>query len=133
MDSQKQDSATRRQLGRARLFARSIRWARSTRFTRSMHWLRAGALACAFAAGQAALAADAPAAAAAPDQAAEPPQQSHSWWSWLPGLFTWSTGEGTISFFSGGVSYGEGADRVVGSDRLAHEVRALAGVHTIEL
>jgi len=48
-----------------------------------------------------------------------------SWWrSWLDDTF------GT-SF--GGVVYGDGRDRVVGSDKLVHQPRSIAGVHGIEI
>jgi len=59
----------------------------------------------------------------------EPAQErSSSWWSWR----SWADDLFGSSF--GGVSYGSGGpDRIAGSDRLVHEVRAVSGVRGIEL
>lgn len=55
-------------------------------------------------------------------------ERSSSWWSWR----SWADDLFGSSF--GGVSYGTGGpDRIIGSDRLVHEVRAIAGVRGIEL
>jgi len=54
-------------------------------------------------------------------------QGSSSWWSW------WRWGNGPFGLSLGGVSYGSGANRVSGSDQLVHQVRAIPGVHAIEL
>jgi len=68
--------------------------------------------------------------AAAPGRCAEneATQQSSPWWSlwsWIDELFGLSLG---------GVTYGSGgADRVVGSDQLVHQVRPISGVSGIEL
>jgi hypothetical protein len=48
------------------------------------------------------------------------PDQESSWWSW-------------IGTYLGGVSYGNGADRIVGSDKLVHQQRSITGVHGIEI
>jgi len=64
------------------------------------------------------------ASARADEPAAE---HSSSWWSW------WSWGNGPFGLTFGGVSYGNGPDRVTGSDKLVHQVRTIAGVRAIEL
>ena len=52
-----------------------------------------------------------------------PPEQS-SWWSWVDANF---------GMMMGGVSYGNGSDRLIGSDKLVHQVRTIAGVRSIEV
>jgi carbon monoxide dehydrogenase subunit G len=52
------------------------------------------------------------------------PQPQGWWWSWRDGSFG-------MNF--GGVSYGNGANRVIGSDKLVHQPRVIAGVRGIEL
>jgi hypothetical protein len=47
-----------------------------------------------------------------------------SWWNWWSGLFG-------MSFDS--VSYGSGSGRVIGSDKLVHQLRTISGVKGIEL
>jgi hypothetical protein len=68
-----------------------------------------------------------PQAGAAQDDAAEPAQESASWWSW------WSWADGIFGLHFGGVSFGDGAHPVTGSDKLVHQARSIAGVHAIEL
>jgi hypothetical protein len=46
------------------------------------------------------------------------------WWSWTDGSFGMNLG---------GVTYGNGHDRVVGSDKLVHQIRAISGIRGIEL
>ncbi|HXY06020.1 MAG TPA: head GIN domain-containing protein [Burkholderiaceae bacterium] len=68
--------------------------------------------------------------AAAPALSAEEQdaQRSSSWWS----LWSWIDDVFGLSF--GGITYGSGgADRIEGSDKLAHTVRAISGVRGIEL
>jgi len=54
-------------------------------------------------------------------------EHSSSWWSW------WSWGNGPFGLSFGGVSYGNGANRVSGSDQLVHQTRTISGVRAIEL
>lgn len=64
-------------------------------------------------------------AAAGPVRAEPEPADPHSgWWSWLDGTFVVNMG---------GVSVGNGHDRVVGSDKLVHQPRSIAGVRGIEV
>ena len=63
--------------------------------------------------------------AAAPVRAqTESSDHQSIWWSW---------GDGNYGLTFGGVSYGSGRDRVVGSDKLIHQVRPIAGVTGIEV
>jgi len=57
----------------------------------------------------------------------EPAQQSDSWWS------RWSWGEGVLRWGFGGVSYGDSASRITGSDNLVNQLRTISGVKGIEL
>ncbi len=57
-------------------------------------------------------------------RAEPPPAEHHGWWSWSDGVF---------GFLFDGVSYGDGPDRIVGSDKLVHDGRAIDGAHSIEL
>jgi len=63
--------------------------------------------------------------AAGPVHAQADSSDRHSgWWSWLDGSFGVNLG---------GVSYGSGRDRIVGSDKLVHQPRPISGVQAIEL
>ena len=59
--------------------------------------------------------------------AAEEGHKSSPWWNW------WSWVDDLFGLSIGGVSYGSGPNRVVGSDRLVHQPRTVAGVRAIEL
>jgi hypothetical protein len=52
------------------------------------------------------------------------PEHQGWWWSWVDGSFGMNLG---------GVSYGNGHDRIVGSDKLVHQPRAISGVRGMEL
>jgi len=68
--------------------------------------------------------------AATPGAHADEPaaERTSSWWS----LWSWIDDLFGLSF--GGVSYGSGgSDRVIGSDKLVHQGRVIAGVQRIEL
>jgi hypothetical protein len=58
-------------------------------------------------------------------QAQEAAPEHQTWW--------WSWGDGSFGMNFGGISYGHGPDRVVGSDKLVHQVRPISGVRTIEV
>jgi hypothetical protein len=80
--------------------------------------------------GKLALAVAAAALLLAPALAADPPPDQggkSSWWSW------WSWGDGIFGINIGGVSYGGGPHRLVGSDKLVHELRLITGAQAIEL
>jgi hypothetical protein len=57
-------------------------------------------------------------------------EHASSWWSWWP---SWSWGNGSYGLVFGGVTYGDGANQLVGSDRLVHQLRTINGVRAIEL
>jgi len=57
--------------------------------------------------------------------AQESTPEHQSWW--------WSWGDGSFGINFGGINYGNGHDRVIGSDKLVHQVRPIAGVRGIEL
>jgi hypothetical protein len=65
------------------------------------------------------------AAAVAQAHAQESKPEHQSWW--------WSWGDGSFGMNFGGISYGDGKDRIIGSDKLVHEVRPVSGVKAIEL
>ncbi len=56
--------------------------------------------------------------------------QSNSWWDWH---WPWPWAERVFGLNFGDVRYGNGTNRVVGSDRLAHQPRQVPGVRSIEL
>lgn len=55
---------------------------------------------------------------------ASAPEHQNWWWNWLDSSFGTSMG---------GVSYGNGHDRIRGSDKLVHQPRPIAGVRGIEI
>jgi hypothetical protein len=65
----------------------------------------------------------------AADEAQSPDdgQKSSFWWSW------WSWGEGLFGVNFGGVSYGDGPKKILGSDKLVHQLRTVSDVRSIEL
>lgn len=55
-------------------------------------------------------------------------ESGHDHLSW-----SWSWGDGIFGLNLGGVTYGNGHDRIIGSDKLVHQPRAIAGVRVLEL
>lgn len=64
-------------------------------------------------------------AAAGPAHADPDASDHHAWW--------WSLLDGSFGVNMGGVSVGNGRDGIVGSDKLIHQPRAIAGVQAIEV
>ena len=58
-------------------------------------------------------------------RADEPAPEHHSWW--------WSWGQGLFGLSVGGLSYGDGPNRVIGSDKLVRQVRPISGAHALEV